>query len=112
MAATGAELLDLPGPPGGLDLAEGMRALAGAGLTTVLVEGGGGWPLRSCARIWSTRYTGFWLPGWWGRWAPGPGGFGVQALSQTPRLEWLGVGRLGDDIHIKARRRSGVAETT
>ena len=108
VAATGAELLDLPGSPGKLDLAAGMRALAGAGLTTVLVEGGGGLAAALLREdlvdeihwILAPRLVG-------GDGLPALAGLGVQALSQTPRLEWLGIGRLGDDIHIKAHRRAG-----
>jgi diaminohydroxyphosphoribosylaminopyrimidine deaminase/5-amino-6-(5-phosphoribosylamino)uracil reductase len=108
VAATGAELLDLPGSPGNLDLAAGMRALADAGLTTVLVEGGGGLAAALLREdlvdeihwILAPRLVG-------GDGLPALAGLGVQALSQTPRLEWLGISRLGDDIHIKARRRAG-----
>jgi diaminohydroxyphosphoribosylaminopyrimidine deaminase/5-amino-6-(5-phosphoribosylamino)uracil reductase len=74
----------------------------------VLVEGGGGLAAALLREdlvdeihwILAPRLVG-------GDGLPALAGLGVQALSQTPRLEWLGIGRLGDDIHIKARRRAG-----
>lgn len=111
VAETGAELLDLPGSPGALDLRAGMAALAEAGLTTLLVEGGAGLAgvlLRAdlvdeIHWILAPRLLG-------GDGQPALEGLGVRRLAQTPELDWVRVGRLGADIHVEARpkaRRGG-----
>jgi len=108
VAATGAELLDLPGPAGALDLVAGMRALADAGLTTLLVEGGGGLAaalvrgdlVDEIHWLLAPRLVG-------GDGRPALAGLGVRGLAQAPELDWVRVGRLGDDLHIHARRRVG-----
>jgi diaminohydroxyphosphoribosylaminopyrimidine deaminase / 5-amino-6-(5-phosphoribosylamino)uracil reductase len=108
VAATGAELLDLPGSPGAMDLTAGMRALAEAGLTTVLVEGGGGLAGALVREDLVDEIHWILAPVLLGREGrPALGSLGVRALAQAPKLDWVGVGRLGDDIHITARRRVG-----
>ena len=105
--AAGAELLDLPGGAGSLDLAAGLRALAHVGLTTLLVEGGGvlGAALLRADLVdeihWllAPRLIG-------GDGHPALAGLGVVGLSQAPELDAWRVGRLGGDIHIQARPRA------
>ena len=108
VAATGAELLDLPGGAGALDLAAGMKALADAGLTTLLVEGGGG--LAAALLREDLVDEIHWIV------APrllGSDGIsaladlGVQRLADAPGLEWIATRRLGADIHIHARPQAG-----
>ncbi len=107
----GAELFDLPGPPGGIDLVAGMRALAGAGLTSVLVEGGGGLAAALVREdlvdeihwMVAPRLIG-------GDGLPALGDLRLGELERAPRLDWVHVGRLGADIHIRARRRPEYGE--
>lgn len=102
--ATGARLLDLPGSPGALDLDAGLRALAEAGLTTLLVEGGG----QLAAALLRAELVDeiHWLLaprliGADGR--PALGSLGVEALSDARDLRVQSARRLGMDMHIHAR---------
>jgi len=107
LEAAGAELLDLPGAAGALNLPAGLRALAGAGLTTLLVEGGG---VLGAALLRADLVDEIhWLLA--PRLIGGDGhaalaGLGVVGLSQAPELDAWRVGRLGADIHIQARPRA------
>ena len=103
--ATGAKLIDLPGSAGRLDLKAGLAALGQFGLTTLLVEGGGGLAAALLRAdlvdeihwILAPRLIG-------GDGRAALGGLGVEELDLTPRLEWIREGRLGPDLHIQARR--------
>jgi len=105
---TGARIFELPalGPAraGHLDLAAGMQALAAAGLTSVLVEGGGGLAaalLRSglVDEIhWMLAPS---LLGGDGR--PALAELGIECLGEMVRLESLGTRRLGADLHLWGR---------
>ncbi len=107
LEAAGAELLDLPGAAGALNLPAGLRALADAGLTTLLVEGGG---VLGAALLRADLVDEIhWLLA--PRLIGGDGhaalaGLGVVGLSQAPKLDAWRVGRLGADIHIQARPRA------
>lgn len=108
ITASGARLIDLPGPAGGLDLCAGMRALADEGLTTLLVEGGG----QLAAALLRARLVDeiHWLLaprliGGDGRAALGP--LDVVRLGDAPDLEGMRLRRLGRDIHIHARLDAG-----
>jgi len=107
LEAAGAELLDLPGAAGALNLPAGLRALAGAGLTTLLVEGGG---VLGAALLRADLVDEIhWLLA--PRLIGGDGhaalaGLGVVGLSQAPELDAWRVGRLGADLHIQARPRA------
>jgi diaminohydroxyphosphoribosylaminopyrimidine deaminase / 5-amino-6-(5-phosphoribosylamino)uracil reductase len=104
--AVGAELLDLSGPAGGLDLGAGLKALGDAGLTSVLVEGGGGLAAALVRADLVDEIHWILAPRLMG--ADGAAALGelrIQELGQTPMLDWAQVGRLGADLHIRARRR-------
>ena len=101
-------MLDVTGSPGAMDLTAGMRALAQAGLTTVLVEGGGGLAAALVREDLVDEIHWILAPALLGREGrPALGSLGIRALAQAPKLEWVGMGRLGDDIRITARRRVG-----
>lgn len=104
--AVGAELLDLSGPAGGLDLGAGLKALGDAGLTSVLVEGGGGLAAALVRADLVDEIHWILAPRLMG--ADGAAALGelrIQELGQTPMLDWAQVGHLGADLHIRARRR-------
>jgi diaminohydroxyphosphoribosylaminopyrimidine deaminase/5-amino-6-(5-phosphoribosylamino)uracil reductase len=108
VAGTGAELLDLPGRAGALDLGAGMKALAHAGLTTVLVEGGGGLAAALLREDLVDDIHWIVAPRLLG--ADGIAALadlGVQSLANAPELEWIATRRLGADIHIHARPLAG-----
>ena len=108
IATTGAELLDLPGRAGSLDLAAGMAALAEAGLTTVLVEGGGGLAAALLRAQLVDEIHWIVAPRFLGAdGLPALGDLGVRRLAEAPELEWIATRRLGADIHIHARPLAG-----
>ena len=98
-------MIDLPGPAGRLDLKAGLAALGRFGLTTLLVEGGGGLAAALLRAdlvdeihwIMAPRLIG-------GDGKAALGSLGVEALESSPGLEWIREGRLGADLHIQARR--------
>jgi diaminohydroxyphosphoribosylaminopyrimidine deaminase/5-amino-6-(5-phosphoribosylamino)uracil reductase len=104
IAATGARLIDLPGPAGAIDLRAGLEALAENGLTSLLVEGGG----ELAAALLRAELVDeiHWLLapiliGADGR--PALGSLGVQRLAQAAGLAVERTRRLGADLHIRAR---------
>jgi diaminohydroxyphosphoribosylaminopyrimidine deaminase/5-amino-6-(5-phosphoribosylamino)uracil reductase len=104
VSRAGAQLIDVAGKPGALDLEAALEQLAEAGLTNVFVEGGGGLA-AALLRLglvdeihWITAPR---LIGGDGREAVG--GLGVDALSDSIGLEISRVRRLGDDWHVQAR---------
>lgn len=104
--AVGAELLDLSGPAGGLDLRAGLEALGDVGLTSVLVEGGGGLAAALVRADLVDEIHWILAPRLMGAdGVPALGELRIRDLGQTPMLDWAQVGRLGADLHIRARRR-------
>ena len=105
LEAAGVELIDLPGGVGQLDLRAGLAALGELGLTTLLVEGGAGVAAALLRAdlvdeihwILAARLIG-------GDGRPALASLGVEALGSALELEWLRERRLGDDLHIQARR--------
>lgn len=105
LEAAGAELINLPGGAGQLDLKAGLAALGDRGLTTLLVESGGGLAAALLRAdlvdeihwIVAPRLIG-------GDGRPAVASLGVEALRSALELEWLRERRLGDDLHIQARR--------
>ncbi len=103
--AKGAKLIDLPGSAGQLDLKAGLAALGRVGLTTLLVEGGGGLAAALLRAdlvdeihwILAPRLIG-------GDGRAALGSLDVEKLHASPGLEWIREGRLGPDLHIQARR--------
>jgi diaminohydroxyphosphoribosylaminopyrimidine deaminase/5-amino-6-(5-phosphoribosylamino)uracil reductase len=103
VAATGAELLELPPAGGYIDLVTGMRALSEVGLTTLLVEGGGG--LAAALLRAELVDEIHWLQaprllGGDGR--PALGALGLERLADAVTLPNARVRRLGADLHLQA----------
>jgi diaminohydroxyphosphoribosylaminopyrimidine deaminase/5-amino-6-(5-phosphoribosylamino)uracil reductase len=83
----GAKLIKIPGSPAGVDLTAAMAALGDAGLTRVLVEGGGQLAAALLRADLVDRIAWFHAPtimggdGW-----PAVQAFGVERLDQMPRF--------------------------
>jgi diaminohydroxyphosphoribosylaminopyrimidine deaminase/5-amino-6-(5-phosphoribosylamino)uracil reductase len=100
----GVRLLTVPARRGGLDLRAGLRRLGRAGLTEILVEGGG----RLAASLLRAGlvdelhwFTAPRLLGGDGR--PALGALGIGALARAPELAELRVRRVGSDLHLVGR---------
>jgi diaminohydroxyphosphoribosylaminopyrimidine deaminase/5-amino-6-(5-phosphoribosylamino)uracil reductase len=103
----GSTLIDVPGSMGDLDLGRGLALLAEAGLTTVLVEGGG----RLAAALIRAGLVDelHWIlaPKLLGGDArPSLGPLGITSLADAPELEVLRTRALGRDTHLHARPRA------
>lgn len=101
----GATVIQVARGEAGIDLADGMRALAEAGLTRVLVEGGGQ-VAASCIRAdLVDRIAWFHAPavmggdGW-----PSVQGFGIEKLAMMPRYVRERVTPLGADVLTEFKR--------
>ncbi len=104
VVATGARVFDAPTRDGHLDLAACLQTLAEAGLTTLLVEGGG----RLAAALLRAGLIDeiHWLlaPRLIGQeGVPALGPLGLERLEQAVDLKVERVRRLGRDLHIHAR---------
>jgi diaminohydroxyphosphoribosylaminopyrimidine deaminase/5-amino-6-(5-phosphoribosylamino)uracil reductase len=99
LTSAGAQLFELPASAAGVDLAAGCRALAKAGLTRVLVEGGGTLAAGLLRAGLIDRLAWFHAPGIIGGdgW-PAAAGFGVTTLASMPKFRPLGQERWGDDM--------------
>jgi diaminohydroxyphosphoribosylaminopyrimidine deaminase/5-amino-6-(5-phosphoribosylamino)uracil reductase len=114
VAATGARLLEIPSRGRHLDLDRGLRALARAGLTEILVEGGGELAAALLREDLVDEIHWFLAPkliGGDGR--ASLAGLHLDALAGAPRLDPVRIARVGDDVHVvgavrraRARRRS------
>jgi len=109
--ARGSVVLDVPGRTGSLDLERGLAKLGEvAGLTTLLVEGGGGLAAALLRAdlvdelhwILAPKLIG-------GDGHAALGALGLERLDAAPELEVLRTRRLGRDTHVHARplRRAG-----
>lgn len=106
--ALGARLFEVPRRARGLDLSRAVRVLAKAGLTQVLVEGGGALAaslLRSDLVDEVHWFVAPRLIGGDGRPALGP--LSLGRLADAVALEDLRVRRLGDDLHLRGVPRAG-----
>jgi len=104
LAATGVRLLPVRARAGHLDMADGLRKLARAGVTRVLVEGGGGLAaalIRAGLVDEIHWFTAPLLLGAEGR--PSLGPLATSRLSDAVRLRTVEVRRVGDDLHWHAR---------
>jgi diaminohydroxyphosphoribosylaminopyrimidine deaminase/5-amino-6-(5-phosphoribosylamino)uracil reductase len=95
----GVKLIELPGSEAGVDLRAALGALAQAGLTRVLAEGGGTLAAGLLRAHLVDRLAWFHAPcviggdGW-----PAAQAFGVTALSEMPRFVPVAQHRWGDDL--------------
>ena len=102
LAARGARILQVPSRKAHLDLRRALAALGRAGLTEILVEGGGELAaalLRDALVDEVHWFVAARLLGGDGR--PALGALGIDALSRTPRLQEVRVRRIGDDVHVQ-----------
>jgi diaminohydroxyphosphoribosylaminopyrimidine deaminase/5-amino-6-(5-phosphoribosylamino)uracil reductase len=97
--ALGHTLIKVPGSSLGVDLTAALRALGSAGLTRLLVEGGGQLAAALLRADLVDRIAWFHAPaimggdGW-----PAVQAFGVSALDQMPRFKRHCVTTIGDDM--------------
>jgi diaminohydroxyphosphoribosylaminopyrimidine deaminase/5-amino-6-(5-phosphoribosylamino)uracil reductase len=95
----GARLIDTPGGDAGLDLTAGLSALADAGLTRLLVEGGGQLAAALLRANLVDRIAWFHAPsimggdGW-----PAVQAFGIKALDAMPRFARRCIKAVGHDM--------------
>jgi diaminohydroxyphosphoribosylaminopyrimidine deaminase/5-amino-6-(5-phosphoribosylamino)uracil reductase len=103
----GATVMRVASGEAGIDIAAGMAALAGAGLTRVLVEGGGQVAASFIRSNLVDRIAWFHAPavmggdGW-----PGVQGFGIEKLAMMPRFIRHHVTISGDDVLTEFKRPS------
>jgi diaminohydroxyphosphoribosylaminopyrimidine deaminase / 5-amino-6-(5-phosphoribosylamino)uracil reductase len=103
----GATVLEVASGAVGVDLADGLKALADAGLTRVLVEGGGQVAASFIRADLVDRIAWFHAPaimggdGW-----PSVQGFGIEKLAMMPRFVRHAVTPLGDDVLTEFKRRA------
>jgi diaminohydroxyphosphoribosylaminopyrimidine deaminase/5-amino-6-(5-phosphoribosylamino)uracil reductase len=99
LEGAGATLFELPASAAGVDLPAAARALAQAGLTRILVEGGGTLAAGLLRAGLVDRLAWFHAPGIIGGdgW-PAAAGFGVTDLAGMPTFRPLGHERWGDDM--------------
>ena len=103
--AAGAKIFALPRAGEGIDLAAGLIALAGEGITRVLVEGGAQLAAALLRADLVDRVAWFHAPsvmgadGW-----PAAQAFGIQALAAMPRFERSFAMPLGADMLTEFRR--------
>jgi diaminohydroxyphosphoribosylaminopyrimidine deaminase/5-amino-6-(5-phosphoribosylamino)uracil reductase len=105
LEGAGARLFELPASSAGVDLAAAARALAQAGLTRVLAEGGGTLAAGLLRAGLVDRLAWFHAPGVIGGdgW-PAAAGFGVTTLASMPKFEPRSHERWGDDSLSTFRR--------
>ena len=106
IAGTGARLFPIPSRRGHLDLCFAMTEMARAGLSQILVEGGGELAAALLRQGLVDEIHWFVSPrliGGDGR--PALGSLGLPRLADAPELCDVRVRRLGEDVHIHGRVR-------
>jgi diaminohydroxyphosphoribosylaminopyrimidine deaminase/5-amino-6-(5-phosphoribosylamino)uracil reductase len=99
LEGAGARLFELPSSPAGIDLAAALAALAQAGLTRILAEGGGTLAAGLLRANFVDRLAWFHAPaicgadGW-----PAAQNLGVTSLAAMPRFTLLARERYGEDM--------------
>jgi diaminohydroxyphosphoribosylaminopyrimidine deaminase/5-amino-6-(5-phosphoribosylamino)uracil reductase len=99
LSAAGARLIELPGSSAGVDLPAALQALAKAGLTRVLAEGGGTLAAGLLRDHLVDRLAWFHAPaimggdGW-----PAAQGFGISRLDEMPRFSLMARELWGNDM--------------
>ncbi len=104
--AAGAVPIPVPAGPDGVDIPAAMQALGSAGLTRVLVEGGGHLAAALLRADLVDRIAWFHAPaiiGGDGR--PGVQAFGIEKLAMMPRFQRIRVIELGADLLSEFIRR-------
>lgn len=106
LADLGVEVVRVPGGEAGVDLAAGLAALAGRGVTRLLVEGGAQLAAALLRADLVDRLAWFHAPAVMG----GDGyaaaqGFGVAMLEAMPRFVRERVTPVGEDVLTELRRR-------
>jgi diaminohydroxyphosphoribosylaminopyrimidine deaminase / 5-amino-6-(5-phosphoribosylamino)uracil reductase len=101
----GATVIQVGHTGAGIDVIEGMRALAKSGLTRVLVEGGGQVAASFIRADFVDRIAWFHAPSVMGGdgWASVQG-FGIEKLGMMPRFVRTRVTPLGDDMLTEFQR--------
>jgi diaminohydroxyphosphoribosylaminopyrimidine deaminase/5-amino-6-(5-phosphoribosylamino)uracil reductase len=101
----GVRLIEVAGAEPGVDLGAGLRALAAAGLTRVLVEGGAQVAASLLRADLVDRVAWFHAPAMMGGdgW-PAVQAFGVAALAEMPRFQRTASLPCGDDVLTELRR--------
>ncbi|HEY8155601.1 MAG TPA: bifunctional diaminohydroxyphosphoribosylaminopyrimidine deaminase/5-amino-6-(5-phosphoribosylamino)uracil reductase RibD, partial [Myxococcota bacterium] len=102
VAAGGARLIEVPVRRGRLDLRRGLALLARAGVTDLLVEGGGGLAAALLREGLVDELHWFVSPrllGGDGKAALGP--LGLASLSRARRLAGWRVRRVGEDLYVR-----------
>ncbi|MDE2200289.1 MAG: bifunctional diaminohydroxyphosphoribosylaminopyrimidine deaminase/5-amino-6-(5-phosphoribosylamino)uracil reductase RibD [Rhodospirillales bacterium] len=105
LSGLGVTLLDVPGTQTGVDLSRGLEALAGRGITRLLVEGGGQLAASLLRADLVDRVVWFHAPsvmggdGW-----PAAQGFGVTRLADMPRFVRHAATAVGEDMMTELRR--------
>ena len=107
LAAEGVQVIEIPGAAaGGIDLAAALAALAGRGITRLLVEGGGRLAAAFLAADLVDRL--YWLraPGLiGGDGIPAVAALGLDKLAASPRFRRTGLAPLGEDVMETYSRR-------
>lgn len=105
--ARGARAIEAPRRGRHVDLARALEQLAGAGLTQILVEGGGGLAAALLRAGLVDELHWFAAPSLLGGDARSAiAGLGIPKLSDRIRFEWMDMRRLGPDLYVHARLRS------
>jgi diaminohydroxyphosphoribosylaminopyrimidine deaminase/5-amino-6-(5-phosphoribosylamino)uracil reductase len=107
LEGAGAKLIELPASAAGIDLSAAAKALAKAGLTRILVEGGGTLAAGLLRAQLVDRLAWFHAPGIMGAdgW-PAAQAFGIAKLSDMPRFKLMAQERFGDDM-LTTYRKAG-----
>ena len=107
-ANLGIKLIEVAGAETGIDIAQGLAALAAAGLTRILVEGGAELSASLLRADLVDRIAWFHAPTVMGGDAwPAVQAFGIDHLAAMPRFTRVGETPLGDDMLTEFARRTG-----
>jgi len=103
----GATLIEVPGAAAGVDITAALQALGKAGLTRILVEGGGQLAAALLRADLVDRIAWFHAPavmggdGW-----PAVQGFGIETLDRMPRFRRHCVTSIGNDMLSEYSRQA------